>query len=324
MTKHQEPVRIELPTVFGMKTVNSYLFTDPVPTLIDSGENTEASWRAMLTALKSEKLSIRDIKRVIITHAHVDHMGMAARLANESGAVIWVNERSKEWATDIGTLWHHRSTIMRELIEKFFKPEIAKTIKEMMQSMGGKMTSLWPPINPSDIEVYPLKGKIPLGYSEWQILYLPGHSNTQTCFFNEDNGHFISADMLLKITATPVLEEDPDRPGKREKGLLKMLDSYRTIKKLPISKVFPGHYEIFENAGEVIKKQVQRIHSRKDECFEYVSRGQSDIFSLYRSLYGEHWNLPAFNMLIGYIDLLSHEQKITLLPIDDHFRIVAV
>ena len=81
-----EPIRIELPTMYGMKSVNAYLFLTPELTLIDCGEKTDASWDALQTALAKHGLAIKDIKRVIITHAHVDHIGMAHKISEESGA----------------------------------------------------------------------------------------------------------------------------------------------------------------------------------------------------------------------------------------------
>jgi len=72
-----EPIRIELPTIYGMKSVNAYLFLDPEPTLIDCGEKTDASWKALQSALAVYNLAVKDIKKVIITHAHVDHIGEA-------------------------------------------------------------------------------------------------------------------------------------------------------------------------------------------------------------------------------------------------------
>jgi len=104
----QAPIRIELPTIYGMKTVNAYLFLDPVPTLIDCGEKTSASWDALVAALKKYGLQIKDIERVIITHAHVDHIGMAGKIAAHSKAQIWVNEYCYTWATDKEEMWARR------------------------------------------------------------------------------------------------------------------------------------------------------------------------------------------------------------------------
>ncbi len=43
-------------------------------------------------ALKKRRLSLRDIKLIVITHAHVDHAGSAARLRELSGAPIVAHE----------------------------------------------------------------------------------------------------------------------------------------------------------------------------------------------------------------------------------------
>lgn len=111
-----KPIRIELPTVFEMGTVNSYLFLDPVPTLIDCGEKSDAAWKALLDNLTTAGLKISDIERIIITHAHVDHMGMAARVADASGAKVWVSELVKDWAINLTSMQSARWNIITELI----------------------------------------------------------------------------------------------------------------------------------------------------------------------------------------------------------------
>jgi len=63
---------------------------DPV-TLIDTGVDIPESREALIDGLKQHGLTARDIRRVLLTHAHVDHMGLAAWVREESGAEIWLH-----------------------------------------------------------------------------------------------------------------------------------------------------------------------------------------------------------------------------------------
>ena len=86
MTTATAPVLIELPTIYGMKSVNAFLLKGDEPTLVDCGEKTPASFEALRAGLRREGLELKDLQKIVITHAHVDHMGMAAQVAEASGA----------------------------------------------------------------------------------------------------------------------------------------------------------------------------------------------------------------------------------------------
>ena len=61
-------------------------------------------------------LRVKDLKKVIITHAHVDHIGMAGKIAEESNAEIWVNDYTYNWAINTKEMWHQRMKMMQKHI----------------------------------------------------------------------------------------------------------------------------------------------------------------------------------------------------------------
>ncbi len=305
-----EPIRIELPTFFGMKTVNCFLIKDPVPTLIDCGEGTEPVWEALTAGLKAHGLIIQDLERLVITHAHVDHIGSAARIAETAAAEIWVSDLVYDWAVDMEKMWGRREMVMHDTLQHFLGEKTLAKVASNFVALTQMIKSAWPAVPASGVKIFPHEGEIVLGGETWQVLYLPGHSANQSCFFNPRNGHLLSADMLLQITPTPVIDTKTDQPDEREKGIFKMMESYRRVRELDVKKVFPGHYENFENAGQVIDYQVERIHSRKEECLDLIRQGRHHFMDIGQAMYGENPHLPAINMVIGYLDLLEGEGRI--------------
>ena len=304
------PIRIELPTYFGMKTVNCFLFKDPVPTLIDCGEGMEKIWTALEAGLNKEGLQVADIERVVITHAHVDHMGNACRIAETAGAEIWVSDLVYDWATDIEKMWREREKLMSQVLEEMMGADAFGKILPLFTVMATMTKKAWPPVPVSYLKTFGHEGEIELGGDIWQTIYVPGHAANQSCFFNPKNSNLLSADMLLKITPTPVMDVKIGSPNERIKSIFQLLDSYKKIRELDIKKVFPGHYDCFENAVEVIDKQVTRIDLRKEVCFQKIKNGCSDFYKLANEMYGANLHLPAINMLVGYLDLLEGEGRI--------------
>ena len=81
-------VRVSLPTPFHVGRVNCYLLVDPPVTVIDPGTLQAGSIDELAAALASSGLGLGDVEQIVVTHAHPDHFGAAAAIADRSGAGI--------------------------------------------------------------------------------------------------------------------------------------------------------------------------------------------------------------------------------------------
>ncbi|WP_299463345.1 MBL fold metallo-hydrolase [uncultured Microscilla sp.] len=304
------PIRIELPTLFGMNTVNAYLFLKPEPVLIDCGEQTEQSWKTLNKALAAHHLHINDLAKVIVTHAHVDHIGMAGKIAKESNKTeIWVSEYAYNWAANPQGMNEIRQGVIQDYLE-FFPQLKGSPLQQMFNSAYKLMATAWGDIPPKKIRKFTKDETLHFGNYEWQVIYAPGHCNHQTCFYQPDTQQLLSADMLLAVTPTPVIDVTLEPPYQREKSLHQMMASYQKFAQLEVSTVYPGHYVPFDNHREVITKQLNRISQRKTECLEHIRAGTHDFMALLEKLYGTNFSIPALPMLVGYLDLLASEDLI--------------
>lgn len=306
-----EPIRIELPTLYGMKSVNAYLFLSPEPVLIDCGEKSVASWEALQSGLSIYGLSVKDLKKVIITHAHVDHMGMAAKVAEESDAEIWVNEYSYDWAINTKEMWGNRIKLMKkQFLGDLDKNEETKAMSQMLETFTSIVVNAWDKLPVDRVKVFPMSGTINMGGTDWQIIYAPGHSITQTCFYQKEKKWLIAGDAVLRITPTPVFDFSIDNPEIRVNSLATMIETFQKLAKLSIDKVFPGHYEPFGAHDQLLQSQLDRIQSRKEETYTLIEGGKNRFFQLFDILYVNRLNMPGMSMLRGYLDLLIAEKRI--------------
>jgi glyoxylase-like metal-dependent hydrolase (beta-lactamase superfamily II) len=90
--------RLVLPLPFpGLSKVNAYLLADErAPTVVDCGIYNPHSagdhgWEDLVGALAACDAIPGQIGRLIVTHPHVDHYGMAARLVEDSGCELWMH-----------------------------------------------------------------------------------------------------------------------------------------------------------------------------------------------------------------------------------------
>jgi glyoxylase-like metal-dependent hydrolase (beta-lactamase superfamily II) len=78
--------RIAIPTPFAVGRVNVYLIEDKPLTLVDAGPNSGTSFDELTSGLAALGHSLGDIELVILTHQHIDHLGLVSLVAQRSGA----------------------------------------------------------------------------------------------------------------------------------------------------------------------------------------------------------------------------------------------
>ncbi|MBV7329238.1 MBL fold metallo-hydrolase [Chloroflexi bacterium TSY] len=310
------PIRIELPTPFSVGPVNTYLFTDPEPTLIDCGLNTEECWQALEDGLQQQGLTMADIGRVVITHAHADHMGMAGRIVENSPAQIWVSDFVYEWAVNLHVMWQRRTDFYGNFLRTMgLHPDQDQSVVSKLNSVP----TSWDPISADRVTTFAINDVLDLGGYSWQSIYLPGHTNTQTCFYQADTGQFLSADMLLALTPTPVIELPLDGGRERIPGLPQFLESLDRVDAMEIDQVYPGHGDPFGDHRKLIQRQRARIEQRKNECYELVKRGINMVGAILAEMYPHYppsARFAALGMLVGYLDLLIDEGSVVVQELD--------
>src|SRR5215472_15913652 len=75
----------------GDSTVNFYVLREGCDlTVVDTG--LPAHYAQLTALLAGLGRSVRDVRAVLLTHAHLDHAGLAERIRREAGATVWVHE----------------------------------------------------------------------------------------------------------------------------------------------------------------------------------------------------------------------------------------
>lgn len=318
-----QPIQLPLPIPYDVGPVNSYLFLDPEPTLVDCGLKTDACWQALVDRLAEHRLAIGDIQRVVITHAHVDHIGLAGKIVAHSDADVWVSTLVEPWALHIHEKWPSRMQFMVQTLAPFgFSAADLALLEQGMATTP----AMWDPIPADRLVTFGLEDTIELGGLPWQVIYTPGHCNNQTCFYQPETRQFLAADMLLPVTPTPVIEEPIDGGNERVPGLPLFLDSLGLVEELEIDIVYPGHGEAFSDHRALIERQSTRIAERTEQCYALIAEGHNTFGALMDLMYAglsRERRFPALGMLLGYMDLLEGGGLIKGSMQDDvlHYRV---
>ena len=79
---------LAVPTPFLVGRVNCYLIDDEPLTLVDTGPNSGKSLDELERALAAHGRAIEELELIVITHQHLDHVGLLEVLSRRSGADI--------------------------------------------------------------------------------------------------------------------------------------------------------------------------------------------------------------------------------------------
>ena len=302
-----KPIRIELETGLDVGTVNAYLFPEPEPLLVDTGIKSEKGYQQIAAALAQHHLTIADLRQVIITHPHVDHFGLAGRFAAESDATIWIYEMGYPWLVDFPAMWQRRTGFYRD----YFLPHLGLP-PFAQQLIIGYMTHIVQQadsVPPARLKAFGLDEPLQMGGSAWQVIHTPGHASMMTCFYQPETRQFLSADMLLPKTPTPIVE-NPEEGQSRTPSLPIYLQSLARVEQMDMEWVYPGHGEPFRQHRQLIAQQRGRIAQRKHECWQLIQSGAvtvADIVDRMYTNYPPQLRFTALWMVVGYLDLLQAE-----------------
>jgi len=289
-------------------TVNAWLFTEPEPVLVDCGLNTPGSRRTLGEALAQWGLGFGDLAKLIVTHTHVDHAGLAGELAAH-GVEVWVSGVAAPWLVDLIPQRARQIDFLLGLLREW---GFAEGEAEAVGKYYAGITPLYAPIPPEGVRVFPVDGEIEMGGAIWRVILAPGHSNRQVCFYQPGTRQLIGADMLLPKAPSPEIEQVL-AGGARERGLPQLLESYAQFRALDVDAAYPGHGEVITDHRALIDRQVERIGKRKRKLLTLIERGEGRIPALLQKMYrympvrARFGGLP---MLIGYVDVLEGEGRV--------------
>jgi len=237
--------RVPVPVgVNSIESVNVYVIADgDHVTLVDCGvwrPEGDAGVRALTDGLQRTGYELGDVSRVVVTHAHIDHYGLAGRILELTGAELWMHAMTD---LDCEKYRHPRTAQARreDTYEDHGVP--AEEIARIAGTLGR-----WLPYLHSVVEASTrLRGgeKVRIGTREIEVLHTPGHSYGHVCLWSPADGLLFSGDHLLPGVTPPVTFErgfdaDPLRSYLGSLGLIADRDP---------ALVLPGHGRPFAEGG---------------------------------------------------------------------------
>ena len=286
---------IELPVPFPVKTMNVYVVDEEPITLIDTGVKTDISLQVLKDSLRSLGYGIEDIRRILITHGHLDHYGQAKRISALSGAEVSIHVEDHRM---IQSLAQFRGQVASVLVQNGAPKDSVDTIINYMESAQQWAEPL------DDVHFINEGDEICFQNMVLRPIHCPGHSPGLICFYLEGEGILFSGDHLLKeISPNPIIKPLQKGGDPRNTSLTQYLNSIRKIGTLEVSLVLPGHGEPIQEFKSLLENILRHHEQRLAQVLSVLSQGEKTAYDISRSFFP---NTKSFEVFLGVSEILGH------------------
>ena len=301
--------RLAIPTPFAVGRVNCYLLEDEPLTLIDTGPNSGKALDELQGQLGRRGHSIDDLELVILTHQHIDHLGLVEIVVEHSGAEVAALGLAAERLANFGEDAEREDEFAVDLMLRSGIPqEVAFALQSVSRSFRG-----WG----AHAEVTrPLADSEEIGFRDrtLQVLHRPGHSPSDTVFWDEERRILIAADHLIAhISSNPLIARPLDGSPGRPQALVTYIESMKKTREMPAEIVLSGHGQPITDHVALIDDRLAKHERRKEKIYDLIAERPRSGYEIAQSIWGNVAVTQAFLTLsevIGHADLLVNEGRV--------------
>jgi glyoxylase-like metal-dependent hydrolase (beta-lactamase superfamily II) len=301
---------LAVPTPFAVGRVNCYLIEDEPLTLVDAGPNSATSLTALEAALQTHGHRVEELERIVVTHQHIDHIGLVEILAKRSGAEVCALDLLAPWLADYKHEMEEGDSFSAEIM---LRNGIPQDIVYALRAVSASFRA-W---GAAAHVTTPLTAGASLGFASrsWRVLHRPGHSPSDTVFWDEASGELFGGDHLIKhISSNPLISKALDHGGdERPRALMIYMDSLRLTRDMDLEVVYAGHGEPVEDHRDLIDERFKMHERRANKLYGLIAAQPRNAYELAQEMWGNVAVTQAFLTLsevLGHVDLLIDEGRV--------------
>lgn len=300
---------LRMPLPFQLDHINLWLLRDGDGwTIVDTGFPADAvrsTWQEILARLDGP------VRRLVVTHFHPDHLGLATWLMEETGAALWMS--SSEFLT-AHAVWHEVGGHgARFMVEQFRRHGLDEDRLEKFATRGSGYRRAVPAL-PDHYHRLMDGDLLTVDGQKWRILVGYGHSPEHLALYCAKQGVLISGDMLLPKISTniSVFAATPDADALRW-----YLDSLDVMAREIASPtlVLPSHGLPFTGVQARVKDlhvhHEERLHALENSCEQAPKSAAGLLDVLFGRALDTHQTMFAMGEAIAHLNYLEQAGRLS-------------
>ena len=302
--------QITLPTPFPVGPVHAYLMQGDPLTLIDTGPQTAAALAALQAGLAEHGVLLGDIQRVIITHAHADHYGLAGTIVAASGAEVWSHPLAQPLIEGWNSYLAQREQFWLDLLLAAGVPAVSA--EKTAQLYGGMQQFI---THAPVARVLNEGDSVEVAGAAWQVLHCPGHADNLICFYQPAERLLLGNDHLLAhISSNAIVGPPPLGETERRRPLVDYWTSLCRVYELPVALVLPGHGDAVADVRSLINSRFRFYEQRLARLLDELRREPRTVWQLAEALFRRLDAVDTFlaaSEVLGHLDVLEQKGQVT-------------
>jgi glyoxylase-like metal-dependent hydrolase (beta-lactamase superfamily II) len=300
--------RLAIPTPFAVGRVNVYLIEDDPLTLVDAGPNSGSSLDELQRQLATHGRAIEDLELILITHQHIDHIGLVQIAAAHSGAEVaaidhlvpFIENYSEAAAAD-------DAFAMEVMLRHGIPPDVAQALASVSLAFRawGSRSQIGRVLHEGDT--------IEFRDRRLEVHFRPGHSPTDTIFLDAERRMLIAGDHLIQhISSNPLISRLVGS-RKRPQSLVNYMRSLRQTQAMEIDLVLPGHGDPVTEHRALIDERFALHDRRAAKIHRLIAERPRTAYELAQAMWGNIAVTQAYLTLsevVGHVDLLLNDGRV--------------
>jgi glyoxylase-like metal-dependent hydrolase (beta-lactamase superfamily II) len=315
-------LQVKVPVPFSLKWVNSYLIPEERGfTLIDPGLRTDEAIQVWEDVLQQQGLQWNAIKRIVLTHQHPDHYGLAGYVQERSGAPVFMTREAHAYAL---RLWGEKSDFSKQLLTLYAEHGMPAELREAIAENLETFVSMVSP--QPEVTYFEAGSSMLLGGLSWLLIDAPGHARGQVCFYQKERQWMLCGDQVLPHI-TPNVSVVPGEDGD---PLADFLNSLEELKSFEVKLAFPGHRDPFPDFGGRIIELQQHHVRRLDKMAAMLEEEPRTAYGMCEALFGSRLSGNAHQLRFAMSETLAHlvhlerQARIASAAVDGIYRYTSI
>ncbi|MDO8670895.1 MAG: MBL fold metallo-hydrolase [Dehalococcoidia bacterium] len=265
-----------------------YLIAGPEGhTLIDTGWDWPNAYESLVDQMDQLGLDVKDVRQIVLTHMHPDHVGLANQIRQVSGAKVIAHQ------DDTPTV---RNREMRA-----HPPFATHGIPRQVSDNSRFTPDRHPRHNWPELDELLGGGEvIRAGNLDLEVIWTPGHAAGHICLYDRTNKVLFSGDHVLPVITSHISLLWDSRPNRDPLG--DYLTSLDKLKPLDVETVYPAHEYTFYDLQGRLAELDHHHEQRLLEMTTAIDGNWATAFDVAKKIV---WAIGSFDMLEDSMKLLA-------------------